>query len=293
MNTYFIRHTADMDIDDETRSRLWSERKIAVHFPWDNSGNKDNDSSQLDPESYSGSARKAMRAMTTLAQAGGYVCGRYFPPYEDCLVGVVEPNSKIELIQGHWGKKYNAEGRPAILKALQLTRVKIVSPATCAVIMVGRPRQGTVMKWPNAHKTIENIVEGRSSPPDLSDLSDAQQEIMCSELMRLPVATKLGLPSLARLLLPVGRTMPDVDIAGLAPDGSKVFAQVTYSPLVSCQHKLERLATYKAAGIRHLVFFCDCDSPERRNDVFIFPIRTAFETFSSSPLGAEWLTYAV
>jgi len=292
MNTYFIRHTADMDIADDTRRYLWDQRRIAIHFPEDSSGNKDKDSSKLDAESYSGSARKAMRAMAALAQSGGYVCGRYFPPYEDYLVGFVEPKSKIELVEGHWGKKWGLEGRLAVLKTLQLTRVKIVKPADYAVIMVGRPRQGTIMKWPNAGKTIENIVEERRSPPSLSDLSAAQQEIMCSEFMRLPEAAELGLPSLARLLLPVGRTMKDIDIAGLAPDGSRILAQVTYQRIANCQWKLDRLITYRDAGIRHLVFFCGCDSAETRGGVLIFPIQKAFEIFSASPLGKQWLGFA-
>jgi hypothetical protein len=63
-------------------------------------------------------ARKAIRAMAALAQSGGYVCGRYFPPYEDHLVGFVERNSKIELVEGHWGKKWGLEWRLAIVKLL-------------------------------------------------------------------------------------------------------------------------------------------------------------------------------
>jgi hypothetical protein len=37
MATYFVRHTLDLDIDDDTRRALWEARKIAIHFPWDKS----------------------------------------------------------------------------------------------------------------------------------------------------------------------------------------------------------------------------------------------------------------
>ncbi|MGH8092272.1 MAG: hypothetical protein ACREIF_02200 [Chthoniobacterales bacterium] len=292
MNTYFIRHTADMDIDDQTRRYLWDERKIAIHFPHDDSGNREKDSRELAPERYSGSARKAMRALTALADSGGYVCGRYFPPYEDCLVGFVEPNSQIELVEGRWGKKWGLEGRVAVLKTLPLTRTKIVKPTDCAVIMVGRPRQGTIMKWTSAVKTIENIVEGRRSAPAVIDLFVAQQEIMCSEVMRLPAAVEVGLPSLACLLLPVGRTMKDIDIAGLTAAGRKILAQVTYAPLANCQAKLDRLVAHKDPATTDLVFFCDCDSVETREGALIFPIQKAFDMFSSSTLGKEWLRFA-
>lgn len=42
MNTYFIRHNTGMDIDDDTRQRLWEEYRIAIHFPWDRTGKKTN-----------------------------------------------------------------------------------------------------------------------------------------------------------------------------------------------------------------------------------------------------------
>jgi hypothetical protein len=291
MDTYFIRHTADMDVNDETRRFLWDERKIAIHYPHDNSGKQERDSRELDPQAYSGSSRKAMRALTTLATTGGYVCARYFP-YEDCLVGAVEPKSQIQLVEARWGKKWKQEGRVAVLKTLQLTRVKIVKPTESAAIMVGRPRQGTIMKWPNARKAIENLVEGHTAPPSVSDLSPAQQEIMCSEVMRLSSASELGLPHLSCLLLPVGRTMKDIDIAGLTSGGRKILAQVTHAPLANCQWKLDRLIVHKEPSATELVFFCGCDSVKNQEGVLIFPIETAFQIFKSSPLSAEWLRFA-
>jgi hypothetical protein len=64
------------------------------------------------------------------------------------------------------------------------------------------------------------------------------------------------LPRLRYLLLPVGRTLEDVDIYGLAEDGREIFAQVTYLSRESkpAQEKIEKLNGY-SSGDAHLVFF--------------------------------------
>jgi len=38
MRTYFVRHTEALDINDETRRRLWDEGRVAIHFPKDRNG---------------------------------------------------------------------------------------------------------------------------------------------------------------------------------------------------------------------------------------------------------------
>jgi hypothetical protein len=96
------------------------------------------------------------------------------------MLGFVKPGTKIQLFEGTWGDINGLQGRTAILKTLQLTKVKLIQPLDCAVLLVGRPRQGTIMRWPSAGKTVENIVEGRSSKVQLSDLHYSQHEILCS-----------------------------------------------------------------------------------------------------------------
>jgi hypothetical protein len=86
MDTYFIRHTASMDVDDDTRAHLWRERKIAIHFPWVKSGDASNDTSSLNPEDYKPSDKRAIRALLKLAETGGYVCAQHYPQ-ADCMLG--------------------------------------------------------------------------------------------------------------------------------------------------------------------------------------------------------------
>jgi hypothetical protein len=180
-------------------------------------------------------------------------------------------------------------GRTAILKTLQLTKVTLVKPLDYAVLLVGRPRQGTIMRWPLAGKVVENIVEGRTTKLRLGDLSYRQQEIFCSEFLRLEDAASSGLPRLVHLLLPPGRTMRDIDVTGLADDGKMVLAQVTFSPLSTAHWKIQRLLPYREPKRAHLILFCACDAAANQDGVIIFPIERAFTAFTATKLGELWL----
>ena len=293
MNTYFIRHTVDLDIDDETRQRLWDERRIAIHYPHDkHSKLNDHDNKSTDPGDYSGSGLSCMTILSELGSEGGYVCAQYYPRPER-LVGCVKPGSHIELLEGTWGSRNGLDGRHAILKTLRLTRTKVVKPVDYAVLQVGRPRQGAIKRWPSARETIKNLVEDVTNKPALCDLSESQQEILCSEFLRLPQAEKLGLPRLAHLRLPTGRTMPDIDIIGIATDGKPLLAQVTYASLSNAEWKLDRLALYQDHKRAHLVLFCNCSAQTTSQGVTIFPIEQAYRIFASTPLGAATLRKSI
>lgn len=299
MKTYYIRHTKELDIDNNTRVRLWKNRKIAIHFPQDKHGEiskKDNDS--LDPNNYSGEGKGAIRTLHELANDGGYVCAQYFLPDKDeCLVGYVKPNSEIKFIQGTWGDLKGYSGRPAILKALSLQKVKIIKPSEQTKLLIDRPKRGTIKRWHKAGEKVENLVKGiKKSNPGLEDLSPKQQEILCSEFMRLPEITFPGLPILSHLLLPIGRNMKDVDIYGISTDGKKIFTQVTYSNFeeAKVKEKCKKLSKYSDEGKNHLVFFCDTKKPKKDEDgILIFPIQQVFDRFISTKAGKEWLQYSL
>jgi hypothetical protein len=290
MLTYFSRHTATLDIDDDTRRALWESQKIAIHYPKLKTGQLgDQDLDSLDPNDYEKSGRKAMNALRSLAQSGGYVCAQYFG-FELSLVGQVKPNSPIELMNGKWGNRNGVAGRVAVLKTLQLNRVKLIKPDDCAAILVGRPRQGTLMRWPNAGEAIANIVEGIRCEARLSDLSPAQQEVLCSEFLRLPEARQVGLPTLAHLLLPVGGTMKDIDIYGLATDGKRIFAQVTYKELDHASWKIDRLKNYLACGDSHVILFCKVDTITFSDGILVVPIDSVASWFRASLHGERWFS---
>ena len=58
-----------------------------------------------------------------------------------------------------------------------------------------------------------------------------------------------------RLLMPIGRTMRDVDIFGIDNKGQIVFAQVTFGKGSDINNKRKRLAEFKG----HLYFFSHDD----------------------------------
>lgn len=147
------------------------------------------------------------------------------------------------------------------------------------------------MKWPSAGDTIRNLVDGLVSLPKLSNLNATQQEILCMEFLRGAEALECGLPMLRHLLLPPGRTLKDLDIVGLATDGRRIMAQVTYaahgSKLVG--EKLERLRPYAGEGNPHLVLFCQCDAPVEDKGITLFPIGWVYRSFTATPEGRQWL----
>lgn len=185
MKTYFARHKWELDLDDDARRMLWDGHHIAIHFPEDKRGMRQEDSSSINPDDYDRPGRIAMRALVELAKNGGYVCAEYLG-HDYVQVGRIEPGSKIELLNGKCGKRCGREGRTAILKSLQLLDVKYVKPLEYAVIFVGRPRRGTLMRWHTCGTLIKDLVENNSSTSDSAGPSPDQQEILCSEFLRFP-----------------------------------------------------------------------------------------------------------
>jgi hypothetical protein len=293
MNTYYIRHTKKLDVDEATRRRLWSDRRIAIHFPYGKDGKlHKRDNRSLDPDDYPSRDGKAVRALRGLAKDGGYVCAE-FVHHSECILGYVKPSSRIDLVRGTWGSRNKHDGREAILKSLRLEKVKLIMPCLSAVILVGRPRQGTMMRWKRAGKTVENIVKGKRGIASLADLSTEQQETMCSEFLRSEGARKVGLPKLAHLLLPVGRTMRDIDIYGITESGTLVIGQVSYSSFDECVTKLEKLLPYGEGRRNALVLFCNCSEPTNKDGVRVISLRDVYDAFVATPSGKLWIQQAI
>lgn len=291
MQTYFGRHTADLAVDDATRAMLWNTPVVAIHYPHRLGASGivpgEPDSESLNPEDYDRSGRQALGVLRKISLRGGYVCAEYAGQSE-CVVGIVPPGTPITLLRGQWRHRECPDGRVAVLKALPLQHVRRLPKSASAVILVGRPRQGTLSRWPSAGHVIEALVERRPLDRSLQSLTPAQQEVLCSEFMRLDYGER-HLPRLRYLLLPPGRTMRDVDIVGVADDGRWVFGQVTHLRQESADSKLEQLRQYGEGSKAHLVLFCDCSAVNVVEGVTVYPIKRVFDLFVSSKLGAEWL----
>jgi len=277
-----------MDVDEATFKYLWEKQKIGIHFPQGGKENtlKGRDNSSINPEDYIGSGRRAITTLGRLSKDGGYVLAEY-AHRSNCLVGKVEPNTRIELYSGKWGTVWNLQGREAILKTLQLTCVKEIPANQSVALLVGRPKMGTVLRWPNSRDTVMNLVEGKVGLPSLSSLSPTLQEVLCSEYLRLPTE-QTGLPQLAHLILPVGRTMRDLDLYGIDTNGIVIAAQITLQSSAACDEKMKKLAQYKGENVR-CIFFCTDKTASTNNGISYYPLDDAYSKFVATPTGKRWI----
>ena len=301
MDTYFGRHTIKIDIDDDTRNKIWERRFLAIHYPDDKNGKfpeeegnlwGGRDNVSLDPADYSAKAGGVVKRLNTLAKEGGYVCAHYHGQAE-CLVGYIEPDTPVEFVEGRRGHAKGQFGVVTYLKAIQIQKVQRLPVQKYPIIFVGKPQQGTLCRWANAGTLIEDLVEGRPIQPSLSSLSPAQLETLCAEYLRTDEAEALGLPRLRHLLLPVGRTMKDIDIFGISTGGCKIFGQVTKLTLKGAQRKLKILKEYRKFENCERVLFCSHREPLCDDAIQIFPIEAVYSFFEATCTGRQWLEASI
>lgn len=291
MDTYFIRHTDKMKIEPSTFKGLWTKQRVGIHYPFFKKRLKRRDNTSLDPNDYVGGGRRAMRALRRLSEEGGYVCARYFDQ-NDILLGYVKPGTPIQLLKTHWsGEEFRKKGALAILKTIKLSKCRVLEPQDQPAIIASRPRLGTIMRWPRAKRMIENLVLRRKNRACWEDLTTERQEVVCSEFLRMNLANNLKLPRLKHLILPVGRTMQDIDIYGLTTKGRTLFAQVTSASMLENQteEKLGRLKKFFVPNRTEAILFCDCEKPHKRDRIHIVPIRTVFRLLRQSREGRRLL----
>jgi hypothetical protein len=219
-----------------------------------------------------------------LSKNGGYVFSVY-ENQDDYKIGYIEPKTDIEIIKGKWGNKNGANGRIAILKGLRFSKSMKLNPLDALSLTCAQPRQGTICVWSKVGKRVQNIINGVNKQKELSDLTPDLQEVLCSEFLRTGLDPKL--PKLSSLLTPVGRTMKDVDIIGLAENGKRVLVQVTYS--FEPKWKIQRLKKYTDELETDLILFCKTNNPRRTEGVMIYSIDEVFERFSNSQIGQNWI----
>lgn len=290
MQTYFARHGSKLDIDEDTYQRLWEDDIIAIHYPWTKNDSHESDSESIDPQDYEGTAKSAIKALHEMAENGGYVCAVY-DPFPGCKVGFVEPGSSVELFRGTWGDKNDRRGQEAVLKSVKLSEAKNLGETESIKLLSGRPRQGTFCRWHKASGRVEALVEENEWFTSIDRLGTARQEVLCSEILRLESIERFGVPQVQAFVLPVGRTLKDIDILGIDEEGDHVIAQVTNHELQSgsAKEKLHRLKKYDAADEAHRILFCHSDKVSSVEEVTVFPLDKAFDLWKTSDLGQKWL----
>ncbi len=275
MRSYFVRHTERLLVNDDDLRKLWHEDRVAIHYPEEQSKLKEEDNRSLHPADYGGRGKTAVSRLAELAASGGYVWAESFVSDDKAAkVGFVKPGTEVVLRDARWklrGQDVSgrSDGDPAVLKSVKLTRVRSVPRRKQIGLRDGRPQQGTISYW-HVGDRLADFVEGRPSAQVWPNLSVAQQEAVCAEYLRDTHQARPDLPRLHRLLLPVGRTLQDVDIYGYADDGREIFGQVTYhswnkAPAIK---KRALLRPYGEHGA-HLLFFCPGHGSEEEGMHFV------------------------
>lgn len=288
MKTYFIRHSSALAISKETMNRLFQEDRIAIHYPVDNSGDFELfDSESLEPGDYSGSAKSNLQRFKGLARKGGYVFAAYRGK-PGGIIGFVEPGSEIELFRGEWRQKGDSAAREAVLKSIELKKARKLNAGQAISLTAVQPRQGTFCQWHKVGSRVVDLVEGNTTM-SLDSLTPDLQEVMCMEYMRTQKAAENDLPQLEYTLMPVGRTMKDIDILGVDKHGQKVSEQVTYGRFDKAGKKFKKLDQYLKSGHK-TVYFCDHNKIETINGHLVYPLEHVFKEFcKKTQIGHGWL----
>ncbi len=144
--------------------------------------------------------------------------------------------------------------------------------------------------WHRDNGLVRLLVDNEPWEPSVRRLSVAQQEVLCSEVMRTDQWAHLKLPRLVSLLLPTGRTLKDIDIYGLDSNGNNIVYQVTNAQHNSStsQSKIERLKQL-ASPSATLILICDAKKEDRNGEVIVFALKEALRLFNRTVVGEKWI----
>jgi hypothetical protein len=236
MKVIYVRH--NLGVEREILQILWDRALIALDF---------GESESIDPGAYQGEGIAAMRRLNEYCRTGVLAAG-YFHDLKptEILVGLVDPGSSITILRC----LSKRDGRERIYKTVQLRDARPMSfvdfPLLCAI----HPQRRTISSWPLGQAVIEANYFRRPVPEDVRSLSDEQLEVLAFHYLQ---AKSL----IQGLVAPIGRSLIDIDIAGIANDGARVFAQVTFATgEAKISDKAKRLAPYAAKKANCYFFGC-------------------------------------
>ena len=234
MQAMFIRH--NIDSTPAVLTQLVDESLIALHY-----GN----SSSTHPDDYNRQGKKAIGKLWKFCESGAIVGADFREiKHNSIVVGVITPGSRV-FARCFVDPKTKRE---FTYKVVQLHNAREVSFLNYPLLAAIQPRQTAITHWPKAQKCLEAITNGSLLPPCVESLDPSQLEVLCHEFMR-------GKGLLSALLLPIGRSMVDIDIVGIDESDERVFAQVTHSANQRVvQDKMKRLKEYAAPTVKLILF---------------------------------------
>lgn len=225
----FVRH----NFDEEIVQKLWEEKQIALRF---------RDIPSIYPEDYVRKfAQHAIRRLREYCREG-VIVGASYRSYQPTKlrVGTIGPGDPDEMIRPIRLQNYYH-------KVVQLENVEEYSYRDYPILAI-QPTHGTISAWRLAGEHLRAIYTGQPLAWSVRALVPSQLEVLCYEYLRMT-------GEIDALLLPIGRSLVDIDIYGIRASGEKTVAQVTQQSAHSkVNEKCQRLCEYEGAGV-NLIFF--------------------------------------
>lgn len=235
----YIRHL--MFSNREAYRGLISERIAAIHYSLKEGVDKSILKNYADPANYKGAGESAMKRLSRYSKAGAivvadYSAPRYTSPKTDTQkainIGILPEKTSVEVMR-YEPEPDHREICPFGLfyHQVRLSNVVELGYSDYASILAIHPRGNTVIHWREGEKAIKFIYRRElglgydAKSVGFEVLFPAQQEVLCSEYLRLKAPQSVRLK---HLLLPVGRGMKSIDIYG-SNETKIVLAQVSFT----------------------------------------------------------------
>lgn len=266
MEYAFIRHKIfERPDEDELRQEiipsLFSRRLVALRY---------DDIESVDPKDYLHegkpwrSAQVAINRLHRYCNEGVVIGAAYGTGV--MLVGRISPGTKIRP------EKFRSN---VILKTAQLVDVREVSYVHHPILMI-QPPYGALSGWAAGKGVLDAVMHGRPIVRVPGNLHPGQHEVLCYEWMR-------SASEIDRLLMPLGRSLPDIDILGVNSMGRKVIAQVTYQrDPGELERKQEALKRHWQSGMEAFFFLPRGARLEKISEVRQVDLETVLEDLSSA-----------
>ncbi|MCW7472194.1 hypothetical protein [Leptospira levettii] len=267
---YFIRHTEVLELDYDDLKVIADEHRFGIHFE----SKFDTPDELLDESKYETSqAKTSIRYLKEISVHGGYVWAEY-SKLKKIIIGYVIPGTKIEIKEFIPNIPLDIKIFPKgklFLKTLRFSIVQEIKPNELLMLKVRRPRQGTFVRWRSCQGKLTKVVKNGISNEikEWTDLTSDLQEVVSFEYLR-----EVGINGwkLQHLLMPIGRTMKDIDIYAMNTKNEAVFIQVTH--LGDNKNKLKNLESYES----NLIYITSDDTlGNNLPNVTIINTKTIFE----------------
>jgi len=220
----YIRHK--MTSTNEILDDMWKNGIIGIHYADIDNYNIEEYREEIPKESTLKTIQSNFKLMDLITEKGALVAAdfRNIDNFDELknkslLLGVIEKGTKKDIKEYESPKGKNGY---LIYKTLQMKKPpKIIYYQDYPILFSCQPQRSTICQWHLMKQKLPYIYQGKPLPNEVTSLDPSELEVICYEYLRKNI--------LACLLLPIGRTLYDVDIVGIDKFSNKIFAQVTFS----------------------------------------------------------------